>query len=153
MNLGMLSSRIAAYVAAFLIPVSATLAAPVARCPFDNELVSAQREGMIYARYALGIRNAPLLAATGFAPEHAAAAQAAMECPSCWPQLDIIGSAGIGHTAAVMPLKPDSELFNALTYGVLKLTLDTSAYSWEFLPELVGVVVDSGSAACNRLEA
>ena len=65
MNLGMLSSRIAAYVAAFLIPVSATLAAPVARCPVDNELVSAQREGMIYARYALGIRNAPLLADTG----------------------------------------------------------------------------------------
>ena len=416
MNLCMLSSRIAACVAAFLITVSVTLAAPVARCPFDNELVSAQREGMIYARYALGIRNAPLLAATGFAPEHAAAAQAAMECPSCGPQLDIngsgafdatdaiiiarhiagfrgaaltagvalgsgtrntsalvetfitggcsvatpavllaagdiaycpvdaatsdaaktaailrrvpgapvlalgdnayfsgtpaefsscfaptwgvelprlrpspgnhdygnggvggtdpsgyfgyfgrlagatqrgyysfdlgqwhivslnsnidaaagsvqelwlrndlantarkcvlaywhhpvftssprgdnplmqdiwralsdfkvdivlnghehnyerfkkqtptgvvaadgirqfiIGSGGVGHTAAVMPLKPNSELFNALTYGVLKLTLDTSAYSWEFLPELVGVVVDSGSAACNRL--
>ena len=152
MNLGMLSSRIAACMAAFLIPVSVTLAAPVARCPFDNELVLAQRDGMIYARYALGIRNAPLLVATGYAPEHAAAAQALMECPSCWPQLDIIGSGGIGHTAAVMPLKPDSELFNALTYGGLKLTLETSAYSCEFLPEQVGVVVDSSAAsvACNR---
>ena len=102
MNLYMLSSRIAACVAAFLIPVSATLAAPVARCPFDNELVSAQREGMIYARYALNVRGVPLVAATGFAPEHAAAAQAAMECPSCWPQLDMNGSGAFDATDALI---------------------------------------------------
>ena len=64
----------------------------------------------------------------------------------------IIGSGGVGHTAAVPPLKPNSELFNALTYGVLKLTLEPNAYSWEFLPEMLGVVVDSSTAsvACNR---
>ena len=51
-----------------------------------------------------------------------------------------------------MPLKPNSEAFEALSYGVLKLTLETNAYSWEFLPEMLGVVVDSSTAsvACNR---
>ena len=62
----------------------------------------------------------------------------------------IIGSGGIGHTASVA-IKANSEAFNALTYGVLKLTLECSAYSWEFPPQLTDVVVDSGSAACNRI--
>jgi acid phosphatase type 7 len=62
----------------------------------------------------------------------------------------IVGSGGVGHTAAVLPLKPNSEKFEALTYGVLKLTLKSNAYDWEFLPTVSGVVVDSGSANCNR---
>ena len=45
MNLSVLLQRIAACAATFL--VGATLAQTVARCPFDSELVSAQREGMM----------------------------------------------------------------------------------------------------------
>lgn len=100
MNATTFVAKIAIYIAALL--GGAALAAPVARCPFDNELVSAQREGMIYARYALNVRGAPLVAATGFAPEHAAAAQAAMDCPSCWPQLDINGSGAFDATDALI---------------------------------------------------
>lgn len=61
----------------------------------------------------------------------------------------IVGSGGVGHTASV-GLLPNSEVFNALTYGVLKLTLNANSYAWEFLPELTGVTVDSGTATCNR---
>ena len=78
------------------------LAAPVARCPFDNEQVSAQREGLMYARYALNVRGAPLVAATGYAPEHSTAALASMECPSCWPQLDINGNGAFDATDALI---------------------------------------------------
>lgn len=100
MNLRVLLPRIAVCLSAVLIGVS--VAAPIARCPFDNELVSAQREGMIYARYALNIRGVQLVTATGFQPEHAAAAQAAMECPSCWPQLDINGNGAFDTTDALL---------------------------------------------------
>ena len=100
MNLHALRSRIIGFVCALFIATA--LAAPVARCPFDNELVSAQREGMMYARYALNVSGAPLVAATGFGPEHAAAAQAAMGCPSCWPQLDINGNGAFDATDALI---------------------------------------------------
>ena len=100
MNASTFLAKIAVCIAA--VSGGAALAVPVARCPFDNELVSAQREGMMYARYALNIRGAPLVAATGFAPEHAAAAQALMECPSCWPQLDMNGSGAFDATDALI---------------------------------------------------
>jgi acid phosphatase type 7 len=63
----------------------------------------------------------------------------------------IVGSGGVGLTATVLPLKPNSEKFEALSFGVLKLTLKASAYDWEFLPAVEGVIVDSGTASCNRL--
>ena len=100
MNASTFLAKIAVCIAA--LSGGAALAVPVARCPFDNELVSAQREGMMYARYALNIRGAPLVAATGFTPEHAAAAQALMECPSCWPQLDMNGSGAFDATDALI---------------------------------------------------
>lgn len=100
MNASTFLAKIAVCIAAVL--GGAAIAVPVARCPFDNELVSAQRDGMMYARYALNVRGAPLVAATGFAPEHAAAAQAAMECASCWPQLDINGNGAFDATDALI---------------------------------------------------
>ncbi len=133
MNLRLLLPRITSSAAALF--VVATLAAPVARCPFDNELVSAQREGMMYARYALNVRGAPLVAATGFAPEHAAAVQAAMECPSCWPQLDINGNGGFDATDALIIARHIAGFRDAaLTAGVtLTGSRNTSALVESFI--------------------
>ena len=118
MNLYSLITQIIAGACALL--VGAVLAAPVARCPFDNELVSAQREGMMYTRYALNIRGAPLVAATGYASEHAAAALASMECPSCWPQLDINGNGTFDATDALIVARHIAGFRGAaLTTGVV----------------------------------
>ena len=133
MNLQLVLSRIIVSACALLIGV--TLAAPVARCPFDNELVSAQREGVMYARYALNVRGAPLVAATGFAPEQAAAAQAAMECPSCSPQLDINGNGAFDATDALIIARHIAGFRGAaLTVGVtLTGSRNTSALVEAFI--------------------
>ncbi len=46
-------------------------------------------------------------------------------------------------------IKPNSEVRNADTYGVLKLTLHPTSYQWEFVPEAGKIFTDSGSAACD----
>lgn len=46
-------------------------------------------------------------------------------------------------------LKANSEVFNSTTYGVIKLTLSTGAYSWQFIPVAGQTFTDSGSAACH----
>ena len=60
----------------------------------------------------------------------------------------IVGTGGAGMTPMPIP-KPNSEVRQALNYGVLKLTLASNHYDWEFLPAVEGVVVDSGSATCR----
>ena len=135
MSLSVVLVRIIACGCAFIVGTS--VAAPVARCPFDNELVSAQREGMIYARYALSIRAGPLVAATGFAPEHAAAAQALMECPSCWPQLDINGSGAFDTTDALIIARHIAGFRGAALTNGLTLTgsRDSSALVQSFIAD------------------
>ena len=137
MNLHALLTSVMACVGICALLIGTSSAAPVARCPFDNELVSAQREGMMYARYALGIRGVPLVAATGFAPEHAAAAQAAMECPSCWPQLDINGNGAFDATDALIIARHIAGFRGAaLTAGVaLTGSRNTSALVQGFIAE------------------
>jgi hypothetical protein len=41
-----------------------------------------------------------------------------------------------------------SEVINNATYGVLKLTLNTNSYDWEFVPVAGQTFTDSGSALC-----
>ncbi len=60
----------------------------------------------------------------------------------------IVGTGGIGMTPSVA-IKPNSEKFNALNFGVLKLTLGSNSYAWEFVPTVDGVIVDSGSSNCR----
>ena len=43
----------------------------------------------------------------------------------------------------------NSEVRNTDTWGVLKLTLSTGAYSWEFVPVAGMTFTDSGSGACH----
>jgi hypothetical protein len=45
-------------------------------------------------------------------------------------------------------LRPNSQVSNGSTYGVLKLTLRPGAYDWQFLPVAGGSFSDSGTASC-----
>jgi hypothetical protein len=46
-------------------------------------------------------------------------------------------------------IQPNSEIRNATTYGVLKLTLHATGYDWEFVPEAGKTFTDSGSGSCH----
>jgi hypothetical protein len=47
----------------------------------------------------------------------------------------------------------NSEIQNADTFGVLKLTLHPTSYDWEFIPEAGKTFTDSGTASCVLLGA
>jgi len=60
----------------------------------------------------------------------------------------VVGTGGRSHT----PLgyaKPNSEVRDDKTYGVLKLTLSPGKYSWEFIPILGKSFRDSGEGICH----
>ena len=65
----------------------------------------------------------------------------------------VVGTGGRSHDPLGMPL-PNSEVRNADTYGVLKLTLWPDHYRWEFLP-VNGTegFHDAGEAACHNAAA
>jgi hypothetical protein len=46
-------------------------------------------------------------------------------------------------------IKPTSEVRNASTYGVLKLTLNATSYSWNFVPVAGRTFTDSGTTNCR----
>jgi len=50
---------------------------------------------------------------------------------------------GLGHP------QPNSQVRNGSTFGVLKLTLHSGSYDWEFLPVTGATFRDSGSASCH----
>jgi hypothetical protein len=59
--------------------------------------------------------------------------------------------AGMGG-AALYPFgspKSTSQVRNNTTYGVLKLTLHSNSYSWQFVPIAGGTFTDSGSSNCH----
>src|SRR5882672_4445377 len=60
----------------------------------------------------------------------------------------VVGTGGRSHT----PLgyaKPNSEVRDDKTYGVLKLTLSPGKYSWEFIPVPGKTFRDSGEGVCH----
>jgi hypothetical protein len=60
----------------------------------------------------------------------------------------VVGTGGRSHT----PLgyaKPNSEVRDDQTYGVLKLTLSPGKYRWEFIPVPGKTVRDSGEGVCH----
>lgn len=61
----------------------------------------------------------------------------------------VVGTGGKSHTPLGFA-QPNSEVRNADTYGVLKLTLAPGSYAWEFVPEEGRTFRDSGSAACHN---
>jgi acid phosphatase type 7 len=60
----------------------------------------------------------------------------------------VVGTGGKNHRPFVEP-KPNSELRDATTFGVLKLTLKPGAYDWQFIPEPGKTFTDSGRGACH----
>ena len=60
----------------------------------------------------------------------------------------IAGTGGLGMTPMVN-VATNSEVRQALGYGVLKLTLSGTGYAWDYLPSVEGVMVDSGADTCR----
>ena len=59
----------------------------------------------------------------------------------------VIGSGGRSHYQFDSPIS-NSEIRNGDTFGVLKLTLHSDSYTWEFIPEEGKTFTDYGSAPC-----
>ena len=60
----------------------------------------------------------------------------------------VVGTGGKNHRPFGEP-HPNSEVRNADTFGVLKLTLRSNGYEWQFIPESGKTFVDSGSGVCH----
>jgi hypothetical protein len=60
----------------------------------------------------------------------------------------VVGTGGKGHYA-VQTIRPNSEVRNNDTFGVLKLVLSPTSYSWEFLPIAGKTFTDSGTSKCH----
>jgi hypothetical protein len=60
----------------------------------------------------------------------------------------VVGTGGKSHYGFAT-IKPNSEIRNSSTFGVLKLTLQASSYSWEFVPVAGGTFRDGGSTPCH----
>jgi hypothetical protein len=60
----------------------------------------------------------------------------------------VVGTGGKNHRPFGPP-KANSEVRNATAFGVLKLTLKSKGYDWEFIPEPEKSFTDAGSGACH----
>jgi PKD repeat protein len=62
---------------------------------------------------------------------------------------EIVVGTGGKSLSPLLAAKPNSEVRDSSTAGVLKLTLHAAGYSWEFLPATTGGFVDAGSDTCH----
>ncbi|OKI74106.1 CBM96 family carbohydrate-binding protein [Micromonospora sp. CB01531] len=60
----------------------------------------------------------------------------------------VAGMGGAGHYG-FGTIQPNSETRNSDTYGVLKFTLHTNSYDWEFVPEAGKSYADRGTNNCH----
>jgi hypothetical protein len=60
----------------------------------------------------------------------------------------VVGTGG-RSLYAFLPPKPNSQVRNVDTYGVLKLTLHPDSYEWKFVPVAGKTFTDSGSDSCH----
>ena len=60
----------------------------------------------------------------------------------------IVGTGGRGHDALVEP-HPNVEIRDNTAFGVIKLTLRTDAYDWQFVPAEGATFTDSGTGSCH----
>jgi acid phosphatase type 7 len=60
----------------------------------------------------------------------------------------VVGTGG-GSLRPFEANKPNSEVRNHDTFGVLRLTLRPNSYDWEFVPVAGGTFTDSGSGSCH----
>ncbi len=64
-------------------------------------------------------------------------------------RLIVAGTGGRSHDP-LGAAAPNSEVRNWDTYGVLKLELSPTSYTWEFIPEAGKTFRDSGSGSCHN---
>jgi predicted phosphohydrolase len=60
----------------------------------------------------------------------------------------VVGTGGAEHYG-IKTVQLHSEVRNADTFGVLKLTLHPTSYDWQFVPEAGKTFTDSGSTSCH----
>src|SRR6266705_2788771 len=60
----------------------------------------------------------------------------------------IVGTGGLNLQNPGSP-RPNSQVRNGTTYGVLKFVLDTASYAWQFVPVAGATFTDTGSTACH----
>jgi hypothetical protein len=60
----------------------------------------------------------------------------------------VVGTGGASHYG-LGTRQPNSEIFDSATFGVLKLTLAASSYTWEFVPVPGGTFRDAGHGQCH----
>jgi chitodextrinase len=60
----------------------------------------------------------------------------------------IVGTGGQEHEPFVSQAA-NSQVFNADTFGIMKLTLHPTSYDWQFVPEAGGTFTDSGTGSCH----
>lgn len=60
----------------------------------------------------------------------------------------VVGTGG-NDLSSFGTVRPNSEVRIASTYGVLKLTLGSGGYAWEFLPVGGGAALDTGTGTCH----
>jgi hypothetical protein len=60
----------------------------------------------------------------------------------------IVGTGGANHTS-IETVAANSQVRNASTYGVLKVTLHAGSYDWRFVPEAGKTFSDSGTGQCH----
>ncbi len=60
----------------------------------------------------------------------------------------VVGTGGIGERGFNAP-QPNSQVRDATTHGVLKLTLRANSYDWEFVPVSGQTFTDSGHGSCH----
>jgi hypothetical protein len=61
----------------------------------------------------------------------------------------VVGTGGAFFTGLGTHFDPNSQVHQNSTYGILKLTLRTDAYDWQFVPEAGKTFTDSGTTACH----
>jgi hypothetical protein len=61
----------------------------------------------------------------------------------------VVGTGGKNSHRRFGETKPNSEVHQADTFGVLKLTLHAKSYDWEFVPEAGKTFADSGTDKCH----
>lgn len=61
----------------------------------------------------------------------------------------VVGTGGAFFTGLGTSFDANSQAHQNTTFGVLKLTLSSNAYGWQFLPEAGKTYSDSGTTACH----
>jgi len=61
----------------------------------------------------------------------------------------VVGTGGKNSHRLFGATQPNSEVRQAYTFGVLKLTLHARSYDWEFVPQAGRLFTDSGSGKCH----